>query len=255
MFKIIGFLVGMSFGPVGSFVGLLIGYFLDKGRKGVIPTRSERRDNFLNVLLVLTADVAKTDDDRMLRSELQYIKNYLLRTFGPDIAQMALFQLRDILEKEYDIAYTCHQYSKKATLQEKLVILQFLLGLAASDGNISTNELKKIRDISDWLGINREDFEALKAMYAHYTGGYYQSENRSYQTYTNKSYLENDYRVLEINSTATDAEVKKAYRTQAMKHHPDKVNHLGEDIRKAAEERFAKLNQSYERIKKARGIE
>jgi DnaJ like chaperone protein len=39
-----------------------------------------------------------------------------------------------------------------------------------------------------------------------------------------------------------------------MKHHPDKVNHLGDDIRKAAEERFAKLNESYERIKKARGI-
>jgi DnaJ like chaperone protein len=59
---------------------------------------------------------------------------------------------------------------------------------------------------------------------------------------------------LEIDSSATDDEVKKAYRKQAMKHHPDKVSHLGEEIRKAAEEKFQKLNEAYERIKSARGI-
>ena len=53
---------------------------------------------------------------------------------------------------------------------------------------------------------------------------------------------------------ATDAEVKKAYRAAAIKHHPDKVSHLGEDVRKAAEEKFAQVNEAYERIKKARGI-
>ena len=258
MFRFIGFIVGLlTTNFLGGVVGWIIGFFLDRARREVSPNRSERRDNFINILLILTAAVAKTDDGRMLRSELHYIKNYLLRTFGPDLAQKALFELRDILDKDYDIAHTCYRYGKKATIQEKLMILQFLFGLAASDSEISYNELKMIRDISDWLGIYRGDFEALKAMYAHYSQSRYYSENSSYQTppySSQKSCLENDYKILEIDPTATDAEVKKAYRTQAMKHHPDKVNHLGEEIRKAAEEKFAKLNQSYERIKKGRGM-
>ena len=84
-----------------------------------------------------------------------------------------------------------------------------------------------------------------------YSGGSYSSSSASYRS----SYpIENDYKVLEIEPSASDEEVKKAYRKQAMKHHPDKVNHLGEEIRKAAEERFSKLNEAYERIKKARGM-
>jgi DnaJ like chaperone protein len=83
-------------------------------------------------------------------------------------------------------------------------------------------------------------------------GGSYSSSSTGYRsTYNN---IENDYKILEINANASDEEVKKAYRKEAMKHHPDKVNHLGDDIRKAAEERFAKLNESYERIKKVRGM-
>ena len=48
--------------------------------------------------------------------------------------------------------------------------------------------------------------------------------------------------------------MKKAYRKAAIKHHPDKVSHLGEEVRKAAEEKFSKVNEAYERIKKSRGM-
>ena len=48
--------------------------------------------------------------------------------------------------------------------------------------------------------------------------------------------------------------MKKAYRVAAMKHHPDKVSHLGEDVRTKAEEKFAKVNEAYDKIKAARGM-
>ncbi|HIZ05390.1 MAG TPA: DnaJ domain-containing protein, partial [Candidatus Phocaeicola gallistercoris] len=66
--------------------------------------------------------------------------------------------------------------------------------------------------------------------------------------------LDDAYKVLEISSTATDNEVRAAYRKQALKHHPDKVATLGEDIRKAAEEKFQQINNAKERIYKARGM-
>jgi DnaJ like chaperone protein len=62
------------------------------------------------------------------------------------------------------------------------------------------------------------------------------------------------YKVLEIDSSATDDEVKKAYRKLALKHHPDKVATLGEDIKKAAEEKFQQINNAKDIIFKARGM-
>ena len=62
------------------------------------------------------------------------------------------------------------------------------------------------------------------------------------------------YTILEIDSTVSDQEVKKAYRRMANKFHPDKVSHLGKDLRKVAEEKFKSVNEAYQTIKKDRGL-
>ena len=66
--------------------------------------------------------------------------------------------------------------------------------------------------------------------------------------------LEDAYKVLEVDPNATDDEVRSAYRRMAVKHHPDKVASLGEDIRQAANEKFQRINEAKERIYKARGM-
>jgi len=40
----------------------------------------------------------------------------------------------------------------------------------------------------------------------------------------------------------------------AKKYHPDKVNDLGEDVKKSATEKFRSVNEAYESLKKQRGI-
>ena len=66
--------------------------------------------------------------------------------------------------------------------------------------------------------------------------------------------LDEAYKVLEIDPSASDDEVKAAYRKMALKHHPDRVASLGEDIRKAAEEKFKQINEARDLIYKSRGI-
>ena len=63
-----------------------------------------------------------------------------------------------------------------------------------------------------------------------------------------------DYKILEVSPSATDTEIKKAYRKMAGKYHPDKVTHLGEELRSLAEEKFKSLNDAYQAIKKQRGM-
>ena len=63
---------------------------------------------------------------------------------------------------------------------------------------------------------------------------------------------DDDYKILGILPTATDAEVKKAYRDMAKKYHPDRVVTEDEAIRKGAEEKFKKVQQAYENIMKDR---
>ena len=58
--------------------------------------------------------------------------------------------------------------------------------------------------------------------------------------------------VLEITTNATDDEVKKAYREMAKKHHPDKMAHLGDDVKHAATMKFQEISAAYEAIKKQR---
>ena len=259
MFRVIGAILGWAISRSfwGGLLGFIIGGFLDSKRKVKVTysRRSASRDEFIKYLLVFTTAVVKSDNGKMVRSELDFVKSYLLRILGAEKTQEALLVLRDMLDKEFNYYTVAQEFGRKSSIHEKLTMLQFLFGLAATDGTVAQAEMETIRFISNGMGISDRDFESLKAMFFGWQGNFgsggYSSSSTSYRPAQN---IENDYKVLEIEPTASDDEVKKAYRKQAMKHHPDKVNHLGDDIRKAAEERFAKLNEAYERIKKARGL-
>ena len=267
MFKLIFTIIGFMVGRIGgAFVGFIIGSIVDSfsSFKVIRSHYFSNQENFIDILLRLTSAIVKSDSTgNMQKSELNFVRDYLLRTFGPEMATKSLYQLREYLNEDIDIPTLCHNFSQKATINEKLILIQFLFGLSAADGNIDTGELKMIQNISDWIGLSRNDFESLKAMFFARQYQYQYQQQYQQQSSYNRSTssgsfqynnLENDYKILEISSTVSDEEVKKAYRKLAMKHHPDKVNHLGDDVRKSAEENFRLLNQAYERIKKARGM-
>lgn len=275
MFSFIGFLLGLfNGGFLSGIFGFIIGSFVDGFffRKKVFRQRHNySKNDFTEIILILTAAVMKANT-QIKTSELNYVKTYLTNNYSLETAQRLLLKLKEILNKEYDINLVCEDLRNKATIHEKLYILQFLFGLAAADGTFNDAELKMIQNISDMMGVSRNDYESIKSMYlfssqggysyygggfgygGYNTGGYGSDGYGSYNHSSPQYNLDNDYKILEISSTATDEEVKKAYRALAKKYHPDKVNHLGEEIRKDAEGKFTILNQAYERIKKSRNM-
>ena len=275
LFRIIGLIIGGLFGGVwGAIGGYLIGGFISSltGKSRVsysFQRHNISQEDFIDVLMQLTAAVMRADN-KMLKSELDYVKSYLVKNIGATKAQEAILKLRDYLNQNIDIQDVCNNIKQSSSIQERILILQFLFGLAQADGHIDDTEINVIRNIAIGIGIPSTTFEALKSMFVgysyqgSYSSGYSSGNNSGYgygynsgsSSYGSNSYhnLNDDYKILEVSPDATDEEVKKAYRKAAIKHHPDKVNHLGEEVRKAAEEKFAKVNEAYERIKKSRGM-
>jgi DnaJ like chaperone protein len=113
-------------------------------------------------------------------------------------------------------------------------LMHYLFALAKADEVVTPDELDMLQKISGYLNINSYDFESIKAMF------YKDSESA--------------YKILEIEKEATEKELKAAYRKMVKKHHPDKVRHLGQEHLKGAQEKFLKIQEAYEQIKKERGL-
>ena len=142
--------------------------------------------------------------------------------------------LQDLLQKDIDLPEVCSQIKLYMDTPQRLQLLHFLVGIAQADGHVSTSELEELKRIATYLGISERESQSIFSMFG------------------NK--VEDAYKVLEITPEATDEEVKKAYKKMALKHHPDRVETLGEDVKKAAEEKFKAISVAYETIKKERGF-
>lgn len=221
------------FGPIGAILGFAIGSVFDSMETTKIYTGETSRNGFIVSLLVLVSAVMKADG-KVLKSELDYVKRYFYDNFGPSAAREAILLLRDILKQSVPLRDVCKQIQENVDYHSRLQLLHFLFGIAQADGVVSVEESGVISEIAGYLGITEADFQSIKAMFVPDTDKY--------------------YKILEVAPTATNEEIKKAYRLMAIKYHPDKVQHLGEDIRLAAEQKFKMVNEAYDKIKKERGF-
>ncbi len=233
--KWIGAGLGWAFGgPLGAIFGFAVGSFIDATKVEVIHgEHTTTPGDFVASLLVLVAAIMKADG-RVVRSELDYVKKYFVQAFGTTAASEALQMLRDILKQNINVSEISQQIRHRMDYSSRLQLLHFLYGIANADGRIDPVELKLIEQIAYYLGISSTDSGSIKNMFIKST--------------------DSAYIILGVDRTATDEEIKKAYRKLAVKYHPDKVNYLGEDIRKKANEKFQHINEAYEAIKKERGI-
>jgi len=220
-------------GPLGGVLGFAVGSMFDRSDGQQRVFTGTTHGDFTMSLLTLTAAVMKADG-RILKSELDYVRNYFSQSFGAKASQEAMLYLRDLLKQEIPLRDVCFQIKQRLDHASRLQLLHFLFGVSKADGKVHPKEVEIIERIAGYLGISAKDLESIKAMFYEDTGA--------------------AYRILEIDAVTSDDEVKKAYRKMANKYHPDKVAYLGEDIRKAAGEKFRKVKDAYDTIKKDRGM-
>ena len=228
-------------GPLGGLAGYLLGSLFEgdsqqtqRVYQGGGFSANEQRNSFLVSLLVLSAAVMKSDG-KVMKSELEYVKDFIRRSFGEAALPQALQILKAALEKDIDVPQICAQIKLYMDPSQRLQLFHYLAGIANADGHVSQQEVEDLKRMAMYLGIPAQEAESILAMF----GG--QDINSA-------------YKVLEIDPSASDDEVKKSYKKMAIKHHPDKVESLGDDVKKAAEEKFKSIVAAYETIKKERGF-
>lgn len=230
--------LGWAFGgPIGAIIGFAVGSMFDTSgaRKTQTNNTESTQNDFKISLLILIACIMKADG-KVQKAELAVVKRFLSANFGEENALEALQLLKRILEQEINESEVAQQISRHLNYSSKLQLLHLLIDIALADGEAVASEMAIIERISNNFGISHADFESLKA--PHFK-----------KTDTNWA-----YKALEIEPTATDEEVKKAYRRMAMKFHPDKVTNLGSEMHASASEKFRSINQAYEAIKKIRAL-
>jgi DnaJ like chaperone protein len=258
--KWIGGILGfMTAGPLGALAGVVLGSVFDgmmdsvntadnSGTYGdsafnAKPQYDEgQRNSFLFSMLVLASYIIRSDG-KVMHSEMELVRGILRQNFGASAEQ----QGNDILRKLFDqqkrmgayefqdiVRQCCGQMARNMDESQRLQMLNFLVMIAKADNKVDPSEVSALKQCAVWLGIDERNIDSMLGM-----GG---------------SSLDDAYKVLGVSADATDDELRKAYRSLALKHHPDRVAALGEDVRRAAEKKFQEINDAKDRIWKARGL-
>lgn len=237
----LGFTLG---GPIGSIIGFAVGSFVDGvSKEDVLKEyqeaqkrggRGSTQSGDFEISLLILASVVIKADGKVDQRELNFVRSQFVGMYGKDRANNAFKLFKGIIKKEVSAHQVCVQIRQHMPHASRLQLLHFLFGIAKADQHVAGSEVNEIRKIAGYLNINQYDFESIKAMF------YDDSES--------------SYKILEITKSTSDDEVKKAYRKMVKKYHPDKLQGLGAEHIKGAEEKFLQIQKAYEQIKNERGI-
>lgn len=203
-----------------------------------------QRNSFRFSLLVLAAYIIRADG-KVMHSEMEFLRQFLRRNFGPAASTQGEQVILKIFEQQKQMGATqfrqtihsaCRQIAVGMSYEMRLQLVSFLTMIAQADGRVSTEEIDALREVARYLGISDTDINSILNLD--------QGRNN----------LEAAYKVLGIGPDVSDQEVKAAYRKMALQHHPDRVATLGEDVKKAVEKKFQEINAAKDLIFKARGM-
>lgn len=251
-----GLLGWASMGPLGGLLGYFVGAFVDNvlsntrllgsregGPFGYSQTSqttssrgysaTEQRNSFLISLLVLSSAVIRADG-RVHPSEVDTVLKFVRNNFGQAAVPQARKLLDELGNKSVNFYSVGGQIADNMNYSQRLQLFHYLTQIAISDGDFSKSEKDVLESIAAAIRLTSSDASSIIAMF------YKDSDSA--------------YAVLQISPSATDDEVKSAYRRMAMKNHPDKVATLGPEVQKAAAEKFRQIQEAYETIKRQRGI-
>ena len=236
--KIIGGVGGFAIGgPIGALIGAVAGHAVDKARGQVDePEDATKSVAFTIATIALGAKMAKADG-RVTRDEVDAFKR-VFRVPPEEVAQVSRFfdqARKDSRGFEPYARQVAGMFADNPAVLEEL--LYCLSAIAKADGVVHPAEVTYLRSVSNIFGLNDHAFERITTI----SGGGDSSD---------------PYKILGVERTTSDDDLKTAYRALVRENHPDKLiaEGLPEELVEMANEKLAAINDAYDQISADRGL-
>ena len=268
--KLIGFLVGLWLGHViGAIFGLWIGHLYDLGLRRRanfgfrrVPTREEQA-LFFHTTFAVMGNIAKAAG-RVSEQQIRIASLFMDRMqLQGDLRQAAQSSFRQGKAADFPLSDELSAFRRAChgRLDLLRVFLEIQMQAAFANGSLTGQQRARLLEVAELLGFSRwelEQFLAMAEAEASFGQRHQQWREQSAggSAVPPRDRLKDAYTLLGVAADASDNEVKKAYRKQMNKHHPDKLASQGlpPEMMKMAKEKAQEIQQAWELIKQQRGL-
>jgi len=245
----LGYMLG---GVLGGLLGVALGYKIDQKLRGNAASSNERiQSAFFTATFSIMGHLAKADG-RVTEREIEIARHVMRQMhLSTEQTEAARELFRQGKADDFPLEQVLEQFRSECRRRLTLLIMfmEIQVMTAMADGHLDKAEEKILRHIAQVLGVPRAVLEQmisrLRAEQAYTRYEAYNDQNRA---------LEAAYGVLAVPSSATDDEVKRAYRRLMSQHHPDKLVSKGlpEEMMEIAKQKTQEIKAAYDVIRKAR---
>jgi DnaJ like chaperone protein len=232
----LGWFVG---GPLGAIVGAAIQSALSSATQKQLRG-SQGQTNaeaiFVTNLVAIMTKICMADG-HISKEERNVIHNFFAKSLGYSGEQLRFIDaiINETDRRNPDLRQICLAIDKFANHEQRFVLLDLAYNIAAVDHVITDDEQRAIDEIVSAFNLSHEEHESIKARHP-------------------IARASDHYTVLGVDSSASNEELKKAYRHLAKQYHPDKVSHLGGELVEFAHQKFQEINESYQALRNQRGF-
>lgn len=212
-------------------------------------------EDYIRAIMALTAYMTKADK-KVTQRELEFVKRSLYDDFESEYAFKYYKIYKGYLQVKIDADKICRHLNLELSVPSRIQLLHFLTSIVGTDNYLSKEEEHKLYHIGRQLRLAASQVRSIINLFR-FTREYDQqsrSKQKTSRPKTSTSQLKLAYGVLGLEESASDDQIKKAYRKLAKVHHPDRVIHLGPEFQKKAKEKFQKIADAYELIKTRRNF-
>lgn len=261
-----GFLMG---GPLGAVVGAAVGHQFDQGNSKQIPFRAEvdsaeqyrMQMAFFTAVFSVMGHIAKADG-RVNEAEIEFTRQVMARLqLDEEMRKTAMRLFTEGKRDDFPLDQVLHQFRSECQNRHHLLryFVELQLELALADSLLHSAEERLLLRVCESLHFSRFELHALKTVLEaqiRMHGWQHQHHYGRMQSGQREPTLAESYAVLGLDASASDAEIRRAYRRLLSRHHPDKLvaDGMPEDKLRLANEKTHEIRKAWDAIRKARNI-
>lgn len=265
----LGFALG---GPLGALLGGAIGHQVDRqqDRRELLEAHTHDQQAttqaaFFTATFAVMGRLAKIDG-HVSESEIEMARHIMGRMqLNQSQRRAAIDLFNQGKSDDFDLDAVLNQFRSVVHRRSTLVqmFLEIQISAALADGVIDTRENNLLLHICQRLGYSQLQFQLLFSRVAAAMGLWGTSGSSgaagggaSYSKVSPRKRLEQSYAILGIEPTATNDELKRAYRRLMSQNHPDKLVSKGlpEEMMQLANEKTQQIKKAYETVREAREL-